>query len=140
MVYVNVKPVSIVFIALLALVNQFAIASILIEFDTPNIVAEEKDGKINGYYGLTLPSVNGIRPPVSCRFFFTLTFQSEHSPPLTIQTFSTDSSYENRDREEDLPGKLVIAGERWTIQMDEAPGGCLTAAGGGFRKDSAIPN
>ncbi|SAL38810.1 hypothetical protein [Caballeronia telluris] len=140
MASIDSRIISNVFIAFFAFVSQFAVANTLIEFDTPYIVAEEKDGKINGYYGLTLPGVESIRPPVSCRFFFTSASKPEHSSQLTVQTFSTDSTYKNRDPAEDLPGELVIAGERWTIQMERLPDGCLTAAGGGFQKGSAVPN
>lgn len=135
-----INGISAAIVAISAFLHQFAVASTLIEFDTPYIIAEEKSGKINGYYGLALPAVDDIRPAVSCNFFFTSSFRSTRQPTLTINTFWTNSTYANRHYKEDLAGELLMDRDNWTIRMDAEPAGCLSAAGGGFQKNSAIPN
>lgn len=115
-------------------------AATLIEFDEPYLIVEEAGGKYNGYYSLSLPAVDGVRASASCRFFFKSENRSASGARFKINTFFTADSYKHRHILEDLPGELLIDGDSWTIQMEEVPGGCLTAAGGGFQKDAAIPN
>lgn len=127
--------------ARLSIFSQMSFAETLIEFDTPNIIAEESNGKIHGYYGMTLDEVEGIRHSVSCAFFIT----SENIPTrekssVKIQTFYTNTTYKNRDKNFELSGELEIKNAIWKIQMEEVQPGCLSAAGGGFQKGSAISN
>jgi hypothetical protein len=115
-------------------------AATFIEFDTPYIFAEIADGKINGYYGLSLPEAGG-RPSVSCEFFITSdSLDLPKHNTVKIRTFYTEGSFDKRDGEDVLPGELVVQGDKWTLQMDQVPDGCLSAAGGGFLKGSAVPN
>ena len=37
-------------------------------------------------------------------------------------------------------GELLLQGDKWTLQMDQVPDGCSSAAGGEFLKGSAVPN
>lgn len=120
--------------------HQAAHATTLLEFDDPYLIAEEMAGKIRGYYGLTLPAVAGIRGSVSCQFFFESEGGSANGAKFTIRTFFTKNTFEHRHIEEDLNGRLIVDRNSWLIEMEEVPGGCSTAAGGGFQKDHAIPN
>jgi hypothetical protein len=112
----------------------------LIEFDTPYIFAEMAEGKVNGYYGLSLPEV-GARPSVSCEFFLTSDSLEPHMhDAVKILTFYTEGTFEKRDRADVLPGELLVQDDKWTLKMDQVPDGCSSAAGGGFIKGSAVPN
>lgn len=115
-------------------------ATTLVEFDTPYMIAEENDGAISGHYGMSLPAAGGIRGAVSCDFFFSSLEKRPGSKNINITTFHTESTFSSRSIDEDLPGLLKIDRDGWTIQLEEVPGGCLTAAGGGFYKDAAVAN
>lgn len=125
-------------IAFLLVPLHGAAAVTLIEFDTPYIFAETADGKVNGYYGLSLPEL-GVRPSLSCEFFMTsdsLEFAKHNA--VKIRTFYTEGAFEASA--DVLPGELLIQGDKWTLQMEQVPDGCSGAAGGGFLKGSAVPS
>jgi hypothetical protein len=117
-----------------------AAAGTLVQFDTPYIFAEIVDGKINGYYGLSLPKV-GERPSLSCEFFISSdSLELPEHGTVKIRTFYAKDVFEKGDGADVLPGELLVQGDKWTLQMDQVPSECLSAAGGGFLKGSAVGN
>ena len=117
-----------------------AAAVMLVEFDTPYLLAEIVNGKINGHYGLSLPEVDD-RPSLSCEFFMTSdSLELRKHNAVKIRTFYTEDTFEKRDSADILLGELLLQADKWTLQMDQVPDGCLGPAGGGFLKGSAVPN
>jgi hypothetical protein len=131
---------SIFVVAFLLGLRSYVAAATLFEFDTPYLFAELAGGKINGYYGLSLPEVNG-RPSASCEFFFTSgLMEPSNRDRISITAFYTNGTFDKRAHDEVLPGELLINEKKWSLEMDQVPFGCLSAAGGGFLKGVAIPN
>ncbi|WP_156393420.1 hypothetical protein [Burkholderia sp. Leaf177] len=118
-----------VLLAFFSIFASWVKASTLVEFDTPYLFAELVAGKVNGYYGSSLPEVDG-RPSTSCEFFFTSDFVNPANPNRnSIKTYYTDSTFNKRARDDVLTAELLVSGERWTLQMDQVPYGCLSPAG-----------
>lgn len=124
-------------------VSGSAWAGNVISFDNKNLLAYEQDGKLFGYYGMSIPEIASgqyFRPAFSCVFFFYSVGQVQQKRGTTnIRAFYTESDYNQRDLREDLLGQLLIDRGNWTITLEREPAGCGSAAGGGFSKDDALP-
>ena len=120
--------------------SQQCSANTLIRFDNPYLLVELVGEKINGYYGLSSPEIDG-RPSTSCEFFFTSDgAQTTKHDVVAIHTFYTNRTFNERDRGNLLAGEILRGRKEWTLQMAQVPFGCLSAAGGGFLEGSAVSN
>jgi hypothetical protein len=125
------------------IVSGSVLAGNLISFGNKNLIVYEQDGKIYGYYGMSIPEIVSdqvFRPTFSCFFFFySVGPVQQKRGAANIRAFYTESDYNQRDLRGDLLGQLLIDGANWTITLESEPAGCGSAAGGGFSENDALP-
>lgn len=110
-------------------------AGTLFEFEYPSLLILESKGELYGYYGSTLPKVEGVRPhSVQCRFFF-YSKGVKAKEQYLANVFYTDGSFDVRRKPTDSPASIFRRDTRWIIQMQHQDASCDTAAGWNFRLD-----
>ncbi len=115
--------------------SQQCSANTLIRFDNPYLLVELVGEKINGYYGLSSPEIDG-RPSTSCEFFFTSDgAQTTKHDVVAIHTFYTNRTFNERDRGNLLAGEILRGRKEWTLQMAQVPFGCLRRRLSGIEPD-----
>lgn len=108
-------------------------AGTLFEFEYPALLILESKDELYGYYGSTLPRVQGVRPhPAQCRFFF-YSKNGRAKEQYSGNVFSTNGSFGVRRKPIDSPALIFRRNSNWIIQMRHQDASCDTGAGWNFR-------
>lgn len=115
-------------------------AGTLFEFEYQALLIIESKDKLYGYYGSTLPKVQGVRPhPAQCRFFF-YSKNGRGEEQYSANVFYTNGSFGVRRKSIDSPALIFRRNSNWIIQMRHQDASCDTAAGWNFRLDPDDPD
>lgn len=106
-----------------------ASAGTFIQFDQPDLIGYESNGKIYGYYGSS-----NSRTGFSCVFFFeSLSSDSATESAKKITSFYTESDFSAREKSSDISGIVHSSSTDWIVQLEEQHGGCNSGAGWNFK-------
>ncbi len=110
--------------ALLILVSKLAFANTLLTFDNSHLVALKSSKGLVGYFNIEHQVLN-----FSCSFLFKETNRQTDSM-VAINSFPIDlKGFTNRNKDDDIPGRIYISKGEWIVQTDEPHAGCGGAVG-----------
>lgn len=121
---ISLKLGKIAILTSILFISKSSIAETLFIFDNSHLIAATSNQGIVGYFNTEHQILN-----FSCSFLFKGTGRQAESE-IKINSFPIqDKGYRNRNKEDDIPGKVFIRNGEWIIQTEESHAGCGGAVG-----------